>query len=270
MSEFTTTKAVIAVCVALCVALPAPVAAATDELVTLMTRDGVEQRFILVKPDKVNATVILFAGGSGKLGLSGRGKDYEITHGNNFLVRARDLFARHGLMVAVPDAPSDRQSGAGMRRGYRTGHAHLKDIDAIIAYLREQSPAPIWLVGASRGVLSAAHIATRARQEISGLILAAPVTKPGKHGVSALTLDLEAVTVPTLIVAHAQDACHVSPPRDALKLVRRFTNAPRTMAMLLTGGNAPMSRPCKARSYHGFFGLEARVVEYMAGFIGGD
>ena len=40
------------------------------ELINLETRDGVEQKFIWIKPDAAKASVILFAGGKGTLGLS--------------------------------------------------------------------------------------------------------------------------------------------------------------------------------------------------------
>jgi len=44
--------------------------ASAAELVSLETRDGVEQKFIWIKPEAAKASVILFAGGKGTLGLS--------------------------------------------------------------------------------------------------------------------------------------------------------------------------------------------------------
>ena len=76
---------------------------------TLKTSRGVRQSFLLTKPDNPAAAVILFAGGHGALGLTGAGK---MKWGaGNFLVRTRGMFAEHGFMVAVVDAPSDRQGG---------------------------------------------------------------------------------------------------------------------------------------------------------------
>jgi hypothetical protein len=42
----------------------------TASLVTLETRPGIDQKFILIKPNKPVASVILFAGGHGALNLS--------------------------------------------------------------------------------------------------------------------------------------------------------------------------------------------------------
>ena len=86
-----------------------------EERIKLETRAGVEQRFILIKPEKPVASVILFAGGKGALKLSSLFGSPTINWGkNNFLVRTRDIFAKHGFIVSVVDAPSDKKTKKGM------------------------------------------------------------------------------------------------------------------------------------------------------------
>ena len=88
-------------------AASAPAHAASSELVSIQTPRGVKQAFILIKPDKPVASVILFAGGHGALGLKSASS---MSWGaGNFLVRSRDKFAAHGFLVAVVDAPSDKR-----------------------------------------------------------------------------------------------------------------------------------------------------------------
>ena len=83
-------------------------------IVTITTPRGVQQFFILIKPDHVIASVILFAGGNGSLRLNRvpppHVGPYAFVAGN-FLVRSREKFAAHDLMVAVIDAPSDNLRG---------------------------------------------------------------------------------------------------------------------------------------------------------------
>ena len=87
----------------------APARAASSSLVSVQTPRGVKQAFLLIKPDKPVASVILFAGGHGGLGLKSASS---MTWGTgNFLVRSRDLFASQNLMVAVIDSPSDKRQG---------------------------------------------------------------------------------------------------------------------------------------------------------------
>lgn len=93
------------------------------ELREIAARPGVTQRFILVKPagDPV-ASVILFAGGHGRLALSDAG----ITElAGNFLVRNRARFAAEGFLVAVLDAPSDHPGGLG---AFRASEDHARDV----------------------------------------------------------------------------------------------------------------------------------------------
>ena len=117
------------------------------ELISLETRPGVTQKFILIKPEKSVASVVLFAGGHGNLKLSSFFGKPAIGWGkNNFLVRTRDEFAKHGFMVAVVDTPSDKKGGKGMLGGFRNSKEHVTDIDKVIAYLRKEVGVPIWIV----------------------------------------------------------------------------------------------------------------------------
>jgi hypothetical protein len=74
-------------------------------------------------------------------------------------VRARQLFAKNGLSVAVVDTPSDRQA-APFLGGFRQKPEHVADIKTAIAWLKQQAHVPVWLVGTNMGTLSAAFITT--------------------------------------------------------------------------------------------------------------
>jgi hypothetical protein len=89
------------------------------------------------------ASVILFTGGHGALGLKSASSMKWGSEG--FLVRSRDKFADHDFMVAVVDAPSDQQQG--MNPIFRMSGAHADDIGAVAAYLKKQKAIPVWLVG---------------------------------------------------------------------------------------------------------------------------
>jgi pimeloyl-ACP methyl ester carboxylesterase len=77
-------------------------------------------------------------------------------------------------MVAVVDAPSDRQGG--MNAIFRMSGAHAGDISALAGYLKKQANIPVWLVGTSMGTFSAAGGAIAAR-DVDGLVLTSTVTR---------------------------------------------------------------------------------------------
>ena len=237
--------------------------AAAEEVRTVRSRPGVTQSFLLVRPaERPVATVVLFSGGNGLLGLgSGR-----LKAGGNFLVRNRARFAGHGLLVAVVDAPSDRPNGLD---GFSTGAAHSADVRAVIAALREEAAAPVWLVGTSMGTVSAASAAARLTTGgPDGLVLTSTVTRQGRERPESVgDVRLKGIRVPTLVVHHQQDACRSTPYADTVGLLRDLSAAPRRELLSFEGGAAPQSGPCEPRAPHGFFGLDAQVVAAIARWI---
>jgi len=251
-----------------CIAFLTTHYAYAEELVTLDTRPGVKQSFILVTPDKPVASVVLFAGGHGNLDLSsGFGVPNIGELDTNFLVRTRDLFAKHNFIVAVIDAPSDRKGKKGMLGGFRDSPEHVEDIDQVIAYLKKKADLPVWLVGTSRGTESAAHIAIHSKQSPHGLVLTSSMSKPNKQGTPVTKMALNEITTPVLVVAHQDDACQKTPPGKASVIIKKLRNSKNAELKTFSGGNRPKSKPCKALSYHGFYGIEKEVVESIAEFI---
>ncbi|MCK4743948.1 MAG: alpha/beta hydrolase [Sulfuriflexus sp.] len=238
------------------------------ELVTLNTRPDVEQKFILIKPAAPVASVILFAGGSGTLNLSSSSGDPTINKkNNNFLVRTRELFASHDFLVAVVDAPSDHGSRKGMFGGFRNSMEHVEDIDHVIRYLREIADVPVWMVGTSRGTESVTNLAINSSQKPDGLILTASMSVPNAKGTPVTDMDLDRIMIPTLVVTHSKDGCWVTPPEGAKEIADGLINSKKLEVKIFSGGDMPISKPCKARSYHGFLGIDDEVVSFIAGFI---
>jgi hypothetical protein len=247
----------------------AEVAAQGAEVVMVDTPRGVKQRFAVTAPAEPVASLILFAGGSGELGLA---SPTEMKRGaQSFLVRSRDKLVAHNLMVALLDVPADRPGG--MDVAFRMGNAHVGDIGAVAAYLKQVADVPVWLVGTSMGTFSAAAAAIAA-DDIDGLVLTSTITRPKsswkiaekfRDGVASMALS--DISMPTLIVAHADDTCDLAPAADVDKLKQRLANAKPVEAVLLKGGGEAQAQPCGSMSAHGFLGIEAEAVDAIAGFI---
>jgi pimeloyl-ACP methyl ester carboxylesterase len=183
---------------------------------------------------------------------------------NNFLVRSREDFAKHGFVVAVVDAPSDRQDGM---YGFRNSAQHVTDIETVIAYLKKRFGLPVWLVGTSRGTDSAAYVAIHSKETIGGLVLTSSVTEKNEKGETVTSMALDYIRVPTLVVAHERDECRFTPPERAKEIAARLVHAPRVEVKYVKGGYADESKPCQGLSAHGFFGIESKVVAAIADFI---
>ena len=242
------------------------------EVVTVEVRPGATLRYLGLHPGgKPRAAVILLAGGNGVLKLSPSGA-FGSNLGLNFLVRSRGQFAGQGLYVAVVDAASDRQGG--MNGAIRLSAQHAQDIGKVIAEVRKRSGAPVWLVGTSAGTLSAAGVAPRLASSNSrphGVVLSSTMTSlvPGYCGKSVYDAALGSIRMPALVVSHRDDGCQCTPGDAAAggKLMAALSGSPAKEHKIFTGGNAPISGPCDARSQHGFFGIEGSVVKFIADWI---
>ena len=224
-------------------ALPAAAAAAASERIELPSRGGVQPIEYIQAASAPVASVVLFPGGKGVIA--------EVR--NNFLLRVRDRFAAAGLAVAVADAPSDH--GGGMGAPFRASAPHAQDVAAIIAFLEGKAPVPVWLVGTSRGTISAANAAVRlGPSQVAGIVLTSSVWSGGLSAVP-----LAQTAVPTLVVHNRDDGCSESPYAGAEQAMPQLTQAPAKELISVSGGTSK-SRPCDALSTHGYYDIEDKVV----------
>ncbi len=239
---------------------------AGGEVVSVSARKDVEQKFLFIKHDQPAASVILFPGGHGNLKLTGLGIGQ---YHNNFLVRTRSEFAAQGFNVAVVDTPSDHAGRFGLHN-FRTSPEHVQDIKAVIAFLRERSNKPVWVIGTSRGTISAANVAAGLEDGgPDGLILTSSVFRSYSatlKGAIAST-ELEKIRVPTLFVHHKEDGCEITSFADVERHMKMLSNAPRVELISFEGGSAEVSKPCQALSRHGFIGIEEEVVKQIGDWI---
>ena len=244
---------------------PVPASALDEKILTIPSRPGVTESFVLIRPAGAPvASVILFMGGRGALGLQRGPLGPRST---NFLVRTRRRFAERGLLVAVVDVPSDRMGEALVR--FRTSAEHAADVRALIAALRAEAPVPVWLVGTSMGSVSAASVAARLGEGgPDGVVLTSSVMGPSREmGESLQDVALDKIGVPVLMVHHRDDACRASRYADTSWAMRRLSAAPKKELLTFSGGEAPQSEACEPLAPHGYFGIEEKVVDAIAVWI---
>lgn len=137
----------------------------------------------------------------------------------------------------------------------------MTDIARVLAFEREQSAPPAWLVGTSRGTVSAIAAAIRMSEQIAGLAVSAK--KPG----AVPAQNLAAITVPVLILHHSEDACPICGPRGVPAILNGLTHAPVKKLLMVSGGQDPSGNVCEALHRHGYVGMEKEAVEQIADWI---
>ncbi|NDH69065.1 MAG: alpha/beta hydrolase [Gammaproteobacteria bacterium] len=155
---------------------------------------------VLIKPSKPIGSLILLAGGDGRIGVEGSGT---IKIQGNQLVRTRMNYAQKGFAVLVPDY------------GY--------NLSELVEYMLGIQK-PVTVVGTSRG----------------------PNLLP-----------------PTLVIHHRSDHCKHTLPSGVQDFVSWSKG--KSKIVWLDGGEE-VGNPCEAQSYHGFRGIDQKVVDLVAEF----
>jgi predicted alpha/beta-hydrolase family hydrolase len=237
--------------------------AAAGQTYRVEVRPGVQLPWFAVWRDDAVATVVLFSGGAGGMGRLAPGAAWPGS--NNFLIRTAPLLAQHPFNIVIMGRASDTRD---LDLATRTGATHLADNQAVLRAVRQHSGAPIWLVGTSRGTVSAAELAIHDDEHlVSGLVETSSILAPGATG-SLTTLDLARIRVPTLVVHHEHDACRLCPPSGVDAVVSALANAPIKARRFVAGGeDQAQGNPCEALHNHGYRGIEPQVVELIADWI---
>jgi len=209
------------------------------------------------------ASLILLPGGQGGIGKVG---DNGWPDGGNFLVRSAPMFAASGFNLAIMARPSDMND---MDYGFRISKDHIDDIRRVATQVKQKFGVPVWLVGTSRGTVSAAAAIIEMRDEglISGVVLTSSVTNLKKKPGAVPTQDLDRINVPVLVLHHENDACNVCRPYEVSGILRGLKNAPIKKLVMVNGGSGAEGNPCEAMHYHGYIGMEKEVVAVITDWI---
>jgi hypothetical protein len=235
----------------------AGVAQAAETLLTLTPRPGATVRVVTDRPASPIGSVILLAGDSGVLDIDANG----VIHSNltsNQLIRTRAMYLKAGYAYFAPGIASDLKG----TNGYRFNQQHAQDLVAVVAEAAKLGPVAV--IGTSRGAISAVDVfAKGGTVAAQALVISSGALIDHKGGAATTVGSLQNIRVPVLLLRHAQDFCKVTPPGDADQFKPMLTSAPKVEIITMTGGGPAPGNPdpCGASHYHGFYGMDDKVVQ---------
>jgi predicted alpha/beta-hydrolase family hydrolase len=236
------------------------IAAHAGEVTKLPTREGVSVNIYWHETPNAKATVLILPGGGGGFGRIENG----LPSSNGFLVRTSPQWIEEGFNYAAFGMASDLPE---LDYPVRVSEKHLTDLKATIEWLKTKTNTPIWLVGTSRGTISASHLLINTNEpQIAGGVLTASVTSPQKIG-AVPTLELAKIKVPMLVFHHSNDACQICKPSEVPAIMSGLKNAPIKKLVMVSGGTGATGSPCEAMHYHGFISIERESVHAIADWI---
>lgn len=205
------------------------------------------------------ALAILFSGGAGTVRLLEHGIPQP---GSNFLVRTRSLFVARGVAVAVIDTPSEMRGG--MSDAYRMSERHTADVALVADDLQKQFPGkPLFLVGTSRGTVSAAYAGAVLSPRLAGIVLTSSLFNTSREGAGLAGFDFEKIKAPLLFVHHVDDGCRQTPYHRAKALSDKYP------LISVHGGKDAQSGPCEPFAAHGYYGKEEATVDAIVNWMRG-
>jgi pimeloyl-ACP methyl ester carboxylesterase len=232
---------------------------ASGTIINIPVRPNVEIKVHYLRHETPSkALLILLPGGAGGLGGIENGEPKS----NNFLIRSRTLFYDKNYDVVSVGRASDQTD---LTQAYRITPEHISDLKTVITSLRAQSDLPVWLIGTSRGTISEAAAAIDFGQSLlSGLVFTSSVTV----GLGSVNWqDLDKIGLPTLVLHNKQDECKLCPPSGAASVFRSLKKSTIKKLIMVEGGEGVHGDPCEAFHYHGFMGIEPRVVDVISDWI---
>ncbi len=153
----------------------------------------------------------------------------------NQLVRTRKAYNAYGVATLTLD------SGV--------------SLSSAIEFLRERYRRPVVVVGTSRGTL---RVPEALASNPAGLVLTSGFLSDVRNRIGSAE-----VLPPTLVVHHRKDGCRLTTP-NAVDPFKAW-GGQRVKVVWIDGGRDD-GDPCQAAGYHGFAGLDGKVVSVIAGF----
>jgi pimeloyl-ACP methyl ester carboxylesterase len=224
------------------------------EVIDIPVPKGKPQRILLYPAPAAEATVILFPGGDGVVGIRDNGTADRPGH---TFTRSMNLWENQRINAVLFDTPD----GLGTNGELRDDTDHINRISSVISYLRRKSSLPVWLVGHSNGTLSVAsymNASPENEKNVSGLVILGT-----EHKVAFK----RPVKLPILAVHHNQDGCNVTPMYASVKVIAAAKATSPLSELIRMDGGRQESAPCKARSYHGFLGIEDELIARVGAFV---
>ena len=237
------------------------------EHIIVQSRPGVTVGVTYSAPQRPAASVVLIEGGPGNPNIEeGRTDGRSSGRDRGFLVISEPYFREEGLAVALMRAPSDQ--GERLDGSFRNTGEHVRDVEAVIDFLKSEQPTQVWLVGMSLGSGSVGNVAVNSSKVDGGVVFVSSVSDEGEHNVMPARFRvLEKIAHPVLAIAHEKDGCPSARPECANDIIVKCENAPVKEVKLFSGGLNEGDHPCRPRTYHTYFGIEQEVAQYISGFI---
>ncbi|GBQ77955.1 hypothetical protein AA14337_0973 [Acetobacter malorum DSM 14337] len=231
-----------------------------ERVFNLPLNDGKRLTVLFSTPTRPRGTIIMLPGGTGDIGLQ---QDGRIGQGDNFVVRTRDLWNKHGYAVLIPDTINHTNL-----RGRRSSSAYARLVEELAAFAHQPESGPVFLLGTSQGSIAAVNAAAHALpSSIAAVVLTESVSVMGGSGETVFSATPQQVRAPVLVVVNRDDLCNVAPPQSARQIAAAMTASGDVHVLTVSGGATRSKKNCGSLTPHGYFRIEDKVIDAISRWL---
>ena len=176
----------------------------------------------------------------------------------NFLIRARRHLVDTDIGTLIVDCKTNITGICSSN--YQSSLKRHEDVSKLILEIKLKYPSikEIWLIGTSMGTVSSSFMPTYDTNFYSGAIHTATITEPTKKNSyrELMNFNYKKINIPQFFIHHKDDPCDITTYSGAEKITKKL-NLP---LITVLGGSNFNGHPCKAKTQHGFKGVEKKVM----------
>lgn len=209
--------------------------------------------FLSVEPSSPrDVCLVLFPGGKRSRHFIAAGDSPKMS--NNFLMRMIPDLVRLDYRVVVPGSLSN---------DVKTNQAEETALRRMYQIVEDDGCQRLYLLATSRGTVSALHSMSLITSPIAGIALTATIANEQNFAETFIPVG----KLPVLMVHHSLDGCPSSPLQAAREMSIRLAKVANVEFYEISGGQEESKSPCAARTHHGFWGAEPRMLGILTTWL---
>ena len=212
---------------------------------------------------KARAVLVLIPGGDGNIGIKLETLDLKHPF-YQALKRLSDPALTSGTTNVVifdspyPLSPNQRYPSA------RGTSNHIKRMESVLAFYKEKTHLPVWVMGHSNGGISLMELVRDLQKTDRTKLIDGMVVSSARNE----SLFSAPLNFPILFIDHKNNGCMVDAETvyRTYESVKKITSSP-VGQVLITSGESQSADPCHS-GFHMYFGAEDELSKALDDFIG--
>lgn len=208
------------------------------------------------------AVLVLIPGGDGHIGLKKDRQDIKFHFYQTIKLLSNPSATSGNFDVVIFDSPYPLSPNQKYPSA-RGSSDHIKRIESVLAYYKEKTQLPIFIMGHSNGGISLMELIRKLQKENKTHLIGGMIVSSARNE----TLFSPPLNFPILFIDHKNNGCSRSDMTvyETYEKVENFSQSV-VEQILITSGESQNNNPCFS-GYHMYYKAEVEVSKALDGFL---